>query len=89
MNEQTAEENELSGLSAAISEAFLAHPAWKRLEDGVTVVCAGPECGWKKPTGKGPKQAWLKHQTFTMRMAVAGWYFNESERTSSAEEDVA
>lgn len=70
-----AVESEMVGLPQAIQQALAAHPEWKRVDRG-SVVCTGPGCDWQKPGGKSTKQAWVRHQTWTLYNAIKSWYFD-------------
>ena len=68
------QKDEMEGLPEAIQRALIAHPEWERI-DRETVVCAGIDCDWRKPGGKSTKQAWVRHQTWTLFAAIKEWYF--------------
>lgn len=74
MTEQVDERVEMQGLPAAIQNALRAHP--KPIGFGAHVKCSGPDCDWSKPAGSNIKRAWLRHQTWTLHMAVQRWYFD-------------
>lgn len=70
------EEDELKGLPRVIQTTLKKHPKWRRT-DRNTVVCEGPDCDWKKPSGKSVKQGWLAHQTNVLQVAIGKWYFDD------------
>ena len=66
--------SELQGLPAVLSATLASHPDWEY--DGDDVVCAGDDCDWVKPPGKGVSVRWRKHQVFFLQLAIAEWYNN-------------
>ena len=70
--------DELEGLAAAIDKSLKSHPGYIRGEDGIA-ACDGPYCDWRKTTRGSTKQAWLKHQKYTLSLAIEAWYYHEEK----------
>jgi hypothetical protein len=73
-------ENDLAGLPDVISRTLLAHPTWAAMDR--KIVCAGPDCDWVKPAGKGTKKRFHNHQVFELQWAIGEWYDREDEATA-------
>lgn len=78
----TQPDDELDGLHPAIMQTIAAHPRWRRNDAG-QIVCEGESCDWVKPEGKTIKRRWQSHLGWSLRMAIAAWYYEEDLEAAS------